>query len=178
MGSARAIVCEHIGNGGLPNTVCRSERIANTPVKILKDAGHLLRLASVFLAGIILFLLVRGFLVPRSFGQYGHYRGNAIAEIAAHPVAFAGHQTCETCHSDVLRTKTKRKARASQLRGVPWSAGKACGRPGLGQAGKTGSSRALRPLSPGEYRQTETVSAGRCGGAFGRSRVRYVPPAA
>ena len=87
--------------------VCRSERIANTPVKIPKDARHLLRLAAVFLVGIILFLLARGFLVPRSFYQYGHYRGNAIAEIAAHPAVFAGHQTCEMCHSDVFELKQK-----------------------------------------------------------------------
>lgn len=73
----------------------------------LKDAGHLLRLAAVFLVGFILFLLLRGVLIPRSFAQYGHYRGNAIAEIAARPISFAGHQTCESCHSDILETKAK-----------------------------------------------------------------------
>ena len=62
-----------------------------------------MRLAAVFLVGTLLFLLARGFLVPRSFGQYGHYRGNAIAEIAAHPVAFAGHQTCEACHGALAK---------------------------------------------------------------------------
>jgi len=72
----------------------------------LKDAGHLFRLAAVFLAGIVLFLLARGFLVPKSFGQYGHYRGNALGELAARPVHYAGHQTCETCHTDVLEKKT------------------------------------------------------------------------
>jgi uncharacterized CHY-type Zn-finger protein len=81
--------------------------MANTPVKTFKDAGHLLRLAAVFLVGVVVFLVARGLLVPRSFGQYGHYRGNAIAEIAAHPAVFAGHQTCETCHSDVLEVKQK-----------------------------------------------------------------------
>jgi hypothetical protein len=40
-----------------------------------KDAGHLFRLAGVFVAGILLFLILRRFLVPKSFGQYGHYRG-------------------------------------------------------------------------------------------------------
>jgi Cytochrome c7 and related cytochrome c len=39
--------------------------------------------------------------VPHSFGQYGHYRGAAITEIAARPIHFAGHQTCGTCHSDI-----------------------------------------------------------------------------
>jgi len=55
--------------------------------------------------GTLTFLGIRGYMVPRSFGQYGHYRGNAIGEIAARPVHFAGHQTCETCHADVLEQK-------------------------------------------------------------------------
>jgi hypothetical protein len=71
----------------------------------LKDAGHLFRLAAVFLIGILAFLGIRGFLVPRSFGQYGHYRGDALADLAARPINYAGHQACETCHSDVLDKK-------------------------------------------------------------------------
>lgn len=74
-------------------------------MNMFHDAGHLFRLAAVFLAGLVLFLVLRGFLVPRSFGQYGHYRGAAIAEIADRPVHFAGHQTCETCHGDVQEKK-------------------------------------------------------------------------
>jgi len=70
-----------------------------------KDAGHLFRLAAVFLAGSLIFLAVRGFLVPKSFGEYGHYRGDAIREMAARPIHYAGHQTCETCHADVLDKK-------------------------------------------------------------------------
>jgi transcription elongation factor Elf1 len=74
-----------------------------------KDVEHLLRVAAVFAVGIALFVAVRAILVPRSFGEYGHYRGNAIAEIAAQPVVFAGHQTCEACHSDVAAVKSKGK---------------------------------------------------------------------
>lgn len=74
-----------------------------------KDTGHLWRLASVFMAGIVLFLVLRGALVPRSFGRYGHFRGDAIHETAARPVSFAGHQVCENCHSDVLDVKGKGK---------------------------------------------------------------------
>ena len=70
-----------------------------------KNAGHLFRLAAVFLCGFAIFLAARGFLVPKSFGKYGHYRGDAIQEIASRPVNYAGHQTCETCHSDVLEKK-------------------------------------------------------------------------
>jgi len=70
-----------------------------------KDAGHLFRLAAVFIVGCLLFLGMRQFLVPKSFGQYGHYRGAAIGEIASRPVNFAGHQACEGCHADVLEKK-------------------------------------------------------------------------
>ena len=64
-------------------------------------------MAAVFAVGIVLFLVLRGVFVPRTFGQYGHYRAAAIAEIASRPVMFAGHQACESCHTDVLEVKSK-----------------------------------------------------------------------
>jgi len=70
-----------------------------------KDSEHLLRLAAVFVVGIVVFLVIRGFLVPKSFGEYGHYRGDAISDVAAKPVNFAGHEMCEACHSDVFDKK-------------------------------------------------------------------------
>lgn len=76
-------------------------------MKRFQDAGHLFRVAAVFLVGFVLFLILRGVLVPRSFGQYGHYRGNAIGEIAALPISYAGHQVCEGCHTDVADMKSK-----------------------------------------------------------------------
>jgi hypothetical protein len=75
----------------------------------LKDAAHLFRFAGLFVIAFLVFLLIRGYVVPKSFGQYGHYRGAAISEIAAHPMKFAGHQTCETCHTDIADTKSKGK---------------------------------------------------------------------
>lgn len=74
-----------------------------------KDSAHLFRLAGVFVLGLLGFVIVRGFLVPKSFGQYGHYRGDALAEIKAQPISYAGHQTCEACHGDVLEIKSKGK---------------------------------------------------------------------
>jgi hypothetical protein len=78
-------------------------------MKTSNDFGHLFRLALVFLAGIVVFVVLRGFMVPRTFGQYGHFRGNAIQEIAAKPPVYAGHQACESCHADVLELKEKGK---------------------------------------------------------------------
>jgi len=76
-------------------------------MKAFKDSGHLFRVAAVFLVGFIAFMVLRNLLVPRSFGRYGHYRADAIAEIAALPVSYAGHQACETCHSDIVDVKNK-----------------------------------------------------------------------
>ncbi|MBS1802851.1 MAG: cytochrome C [Acidobacteria bacterium] len=74
-----------------------------------KDAGHLFRFAGLFVLAFVVFLLIRGYVVPKSFGQYGHYRGAAIAEIGARPVKYAGHEACETCHTDQANAKSKGK---------------------------------------------------------------------
>jgi hypothetical protein len=73
----------------------------------LKDAGHLFRFAGLFVIAFLVFWVIRGYVVPKSFGQYGHYRGAAMGDIAAHPVKFAGHDKCETCHSDIADTHAK-----------------------------------------------------------------------
>ncbi len=73
----------------------------------LKDAGHLFRFAGLFVIAFLLFWVIRGYVVPKSFGRYGHYRAAALDDLAAHPAKFAGHQTCETCHSDVAGTHAK-----------------------------------------------------------------------
>jgi len=78
-------------------------------MSVFKDAGHLFRFAGLFVLAFLAFLVIRGYVVPKSFGQYGHYRGAAMGEIAAHPPKFAGHQACEACHVDVLDVKNKGK---------------------------------------------------------------------
>jgi len=78
-------------------------------MSVFKDAGHLFRFAGLFVLAFLLFLVIRGFVVPKTFGQYGHYRGAAIGDVAAHPVKFAGHQTCEACHTDILDVKKNGK---------------------------------------------------------------------
>lgn len=72
-----------------------------------KHSAHLFRLMSVFVAGFVLLVVLRGVLMPRSFGQYGHFRAAAMSEIAARPINYAGHEACETCHTDVLAKKSK-----------------------------------------------------------------------
>lgn len=74
-----------------------------------KNTGHLLRFAGLFVIAFFIFLIVRHFVVPKSFGEYGHYRGNAIKDDAARPSYYAGHEACEGCHSDVADKKSHGK---------------------------------------------------------------------
>lgn len=72
-----------------------------------KDSAHLTRLAAVFLLGAVMFAVLRAAVIPKSFGRYGHYRGDALTEMMARPIHYAGHDTCEGCHPDVLEMKSK-----------------------------------------------------------------------
>ncbi len=79
-----------------------------------KDREHLFRVAALFAAGIVIFFVARGFLVPKDFGIYGHYRAGALGDNRARPISFAGQASCIECHSDVQELrKTQRHARLS-----------------------------------------------------------------
>ncbi len=66
---------------------------------------QLKRLAVAFAIFISGFLLLRHFLVPESFGQYGFYRGASLEEIAQIPVKYAGQKACLDCHQDIDNLK-------------------------------------------------------------------------
>jgi len=74
-----------------------------------KDFEHLIRMALVLVAGAIIFLLVRQAIVPKTFGQFGHYRAASLDDIRARPVSFAGKDACALCHDDVVKTKSEGK---------------------------------------------------------------------
>ena len=76
---------------------------------LFKDIEHLVRLVAVMASGLIGFLVLRGAIVPHSFGEYGHYRGASIGEIAARHIAYAGHDACEVCHTNVVDQKKQGK---------------------------------------------------------------------
>ena len=59
------------------------------------------RLLPLFAIFIGLFLFVRYLLIPDSFGEYGHYRGNSILENAEFPLHYAGRAACAECHDDI-----------------------------------------------------------------------------
>lgn len=46
-------------------------------------------------------------LTPESFGKYGHYRANALFDIAAQEPVHAGKKACDECHSEVIAKLNK-----------------------------------------------------------------------
>ena len=73
----------------------------------LKESGHLVRLVVVLATGIGMFFIVRHFVVPPSFGEYGHFRGASLDEIRARSISFAGQATCAVCHDDVAQRRSQ-----------------------------------------------------------------------
>lgn len=53
------------------------------------------------------YMVARAFLTPRSFGEYGWYRGNALEELASRTPVYAGKKACDECHSDELQKLDK-----------------------------------------------------------------------
>lgn len=47
---------------------------------------------------IFLFVVARHFLIPESFGKYGHYRANSMEDNAELPIRYAGKTICIDCH--------------------------------------------------------------------------------
>jgi hypothetical protein len=69
------------------------------------DVEHLLRMAGLFVAGAVIFLIVRAVLVPEGFGTWGHFRAGALDDNRAHPLRHAGRQACADCHADVVEAR-------------------------------------------------------------------------
>ena len=77
--------------------------------RILGESEHLVRLVLLATILVVIFFAVRWAVVPAGFGRYGHYRAEALDEIRARPVSFAGHATCEACHDEIAAAKLQGK---------------------------------------------------------------------
>lgn len=64
------------------------------------------RLSVVAVIAIGALIAARAFFVPRDFGEYGHYRGSALADAAGLDIKYAGHTVCADCHDDVVADKS------------------------------------------------------------------------
>lgn len=77
-----------------------------------KDYEHLVRLAAIFVVGILVFAVARAEFVPKDFGTLGHYRAGAVDDARKRAISFAGRNRCTECHSDVVDTAAPSKHKA------------------------------------------------------------------
>jgi len=52
-----------------------------------------------------LFLVLRHFLVPESYGDLGHYRANSLQDNEKFEIIHAGKESCNDCHEDMAELK-------------------------------------------------------------------------
>ena len=61
---------------------------------------HIVRLLLVMLVVAMLGYAAKRFFTPASFYQYGHYRGDSVAEIASDKPKYGTPKACEKCHAE------------------------------------------------------------------------------
>lgn len=66
---------------------------------------HLVRMALVLVAIIAALLIGKAIFTPDTFGEYGHYRAEAITDEAARDMVYGGNQSCVSCHEEVFDMK-------------------------------------------------------------------------
>jgi len=71
------------------------------------DVRHLVRAAVIVVVVVVGFLIARSLTVPKSFGQYGHYRGDSVVEKMGLPVIVQGSESCRECHGEAIKRKGK-----------------------------------------------------------------------
>ena len=70
------------------------------PSSPLYHAKHVLRAVFLFVLGVIGLILLRSWLAPPTWGQFGPYRGAAVEEARALPPIHGGAAACGACHED------------------------------------------------------------------------------
>jgi hypothetical protein len=87
------------------------------------NAQHVIRVAAVFLAGFLLFLVVRARFIPAGFGAEGFYRMGARVEAMSKPLAYGGEAECISCHNeqdDVRKAGRHAKVKCEACHGPSW----------------------------------------------------------
>jgi cytochrome c553 len=111
---------------------------------------HIVRLLGLVAIVAIVAFSAKHFLIPDSFYQYGHYRGNAVAEIASKVPKLQGSASCQSCHKEIYAEWTagihRRATRNNAIQGVVYKYGPGCEVCHTGPAGNH-PSRDPMPLS-------------------------------
>jgi len=65
------------------------------------------RLSVLLVILIIVFIVVRSFLIPKDFGEIGHYRTSAVQNNADKKMNYAGQEACTDCHDVIVKIKSR-----------------------------------------------------------------------
>lgn len=68
------------------------------PESPLLHAKHVFRAAILLLVALVAMVLGRSLFVPDTWGQFGPYRGAAVAEHRNKPIRHGGNDACAMCH--------------------------------------------------------------------------------
>ena len=75
--------------------------------RLFKMPPQVFRIVLLAVGIVVAYSVARYFLTPPSFGEYGWYRGAALAELATRDRVYAGKKACEECHADEYEKLTK-----------------------------------------------------------------------
>lgn len=75
----------------------------------MEHTKHIIRAVLLLVLAMVGFVLTRHFLYPTSFGQYGHYRFDSVAEYAAKDLVHGAPGACDACHADQAKKKAEGK---------------------------------------------------------------------
>jgi cytochrome c553 len=111
---------------------------------------HIVRLLILISVVVTIVFSAKYYLRAQSFYQYGHYRGNAVAEIASKVPKLQGSASCEHCHQKQYDEWTagihRRATRNNTVQGVVYKFGPGCEVCHTGPAGNHPSKEPM-PLS-------------------------------
>ncbi len=62
---------------------------------------HILRLVSILVIALILAVVAANYFTDSSFYRFGHYRADAVVELASGTPQFQGSDSCQDCHAPV-----------------------------------------------------------------------------
>ena len=69
-----------------------------------QQSSRLLLVAVILVVGLV---TARHFLVPKTFGQRGHFRAAAVDAIEKLPIRYAGREACAMCHAEIVAIHNK-----------------------------------------------------------------------
>ncbi len=75
----------------------------------MEHAKHIIRAVLLLVLAAVMFVLVRYTLIPESFGDYGHYRFNSVAEYAAQEAKHGAPDACNDCHDEQTEARAAGK---------------------------------------------------------------------